>query len=389
MIPSDDTVRQLRKKAKQAAELTKDALRKGTPCVVRFNNDADGASSGMLVQRALQHFVEHEKIPQKLKLVRGLQANTSTYSHELAIKDAALAHDLGRKTVVICTDFAGNSESLQGMNEARESGIQIIVFDHHPCDAKLVAGACDALVDPFEFVQDAGASHYTTGLLTFLFLEEFKKPDKDDERLLKTSLYADVSRFAYGGKKPPEKEILKALMGHDAPGWLALDFLTFSTNDDTPLEYYWKDFKDEAKIKRLHDTATIGLKRAVEKAKPFDKVQQLPNGVELHVLNLDKVLIKKKWPPRGHFLTAFYLSQSEGAPAVAIGYGNDGRASFRATEKALKLGFDASRIIAKLKKEFPHAILSGGGHPPAAAFATNTLHFQQVLERTIELSGNS
>ncbi|MCX6767275.1 MAG: hypothetical protein NTY90_00895 [Candidatus Micrarchaeota archaeon] len=362
-LVDDEVMRGLSGPIRECARFLRRRLLEFQPVMIRYHGDADGVCSALLVFSAMRKFLSGARVSlqENRFLVSAAQTDSAIYSQTDLAVDAEKAAALPKKPVFVFLDHAANHESIGQIERLGEGGYEIVIVDHHP-PAPGVEKTAKHFISPFVA---GGSSHYTAGLLCFELASAIAGPA--DERLARISLQGDKSVFA---PKEPLKEprVIDYLAAYNAP---------------ESLEFYENVLSDAKKIDYYFEEANNRINRLVAASKPFTRQKAVGNAA-IAVVNLGKFCKKGEYPPKGAVLTEIQRTIPSSGPVVSVGYGGDA-ILFRANHDAHEAGFRASTLISLLKTEFPHAVVSGGGHDVAASMRVKEEFLQAVLERTLQL----
>ncbi len=356
LLVDDEAMRAFAPALAKGAEFVARKLLELTPALIRFNDDCDGISAGLLVKKSLEQFVEEKKIPLPKTYVKDKQCNSAVYESGEAAWDSmdSPAERFGKKPLLFLLDFGANPESVEGLEKAKEN-FEIVVIDHHVYSEKAKSLA-DVFLNPLEF---GGISSHTTGLIAFEFA---RKLSHGEEKYALYSMQSDKSVF---WDKVDRKEAL------------VLDFLS---RENLSLAQYEKALKDEVQYHYAEASAKIsaGFEKAFANAKS-EKV----GGALLVSVNLEGVTRKGEFPPKGKILNKIQEHfELENPLAASVGFDSN-TIQFRVSKALHAKGFKATRVINEVKKDYPG--LSGGGHEQAAAMRFDSELFKNIFEKTMQL----
>ena len=361
-LVDDEAMRAFKPALMKGAELVARKLLLMSPVLIRFNDDCDGISSGVLVKKAIESFIEQNKIPVPKGFLRNKQCNSAVYEWSEASWDCNENSfpEYQEKPLLFLLDFAGNPESLDGLKKASEI-FDVVIIDHHVYSpqAKEIA---KVFLNPLEF---GGISSHTTGLIAFEFAKALA-----GEKVLAWQDYAFYSMESDKSIYRKKETFKQALV---------LDYLAAQ---GLSLEKYEKALGEDLQFHYIEATGKIEAckQRALAKAKAMEV-----DGVTLVLSDLEGVTAKNEFPPKGKVLNEVqkhYGGDGEGKLVTSIGFDN-GTIQFRVSKSLHAKGFKATEIIDLAKKEFPG--ITGGGHEQAAAMRADKDSQSAVLEKTIEI----
>ena len=301
--------------------------------VVKHHNDADGISSALIFYRMFKALGANPVF---------IQNNTAVYYPEDAIRD--LMSFSGYHFIFL--DFGNNVESQKGIDILVKEIPSLSIVDHHLSDR---TPGKELVVTP---VWNGLGGEYTAGLVAYEIAR--RVVDADYDELYKVSLFGDKSSLPFENSPIIEKTAL------------AFDYLATVNRkgikfiDDVAHDPDMINSLYQIALDRIDELVEVGLKAVKEKTLGEWKI---------YLLNLDHVMgdSDSLFPPKGKVTGAVHdrLSQNH-SKVITIGY-TDNSLMFRATKEVQVEGFNANSIIQKLKTQFGSVILSGGGHPGAAA----------------------
>lgn len=355
-IVEDEAMKKFTPALEKAAKAVARRLLQLTPAFIRFNDDCDGISAGILVKKSIEKFIQEKKIPYPHNFLRNKQCNSAIYDSGEAAYDSEIvsSHQFGKKPLLFLLDFGANAESVDGLKIAKEN-FEVAVLDHHVYSQE-AKELIDIFLNPLEF---GGISSHTTGLIAHEFA---KRLSQGDENYALYSMQSDKSIY---WDKVERKEAL------------VLDFLA---NQNYSLEKYESALVKETQFHYVE--ATSRLQTSFEKAMLSAKSESVAESLLINV-NLEGVTIKNEFPPKGKVLNKVQ-EHFEKANALAASVGFDPNTiQFRVSKALHAKGFKATKIIDLIKKEF--AGVNGGGHEQAAAMRFDKDYSKAVLEKTLEL----
>ena len=106
---------------RKAALLILEARKLGRSVQLRFHGDADGISGALALTKAVR--------------CKSFQQNSAAYSVRDALRDISA---IGQENMplVILLDFGSGENCSEGLSLLRAAGIEYLVIDHHPMDAR-------------------------------------------------------------------------------------------------------------------------------------------------------------------------------------------------------------------------------------------------------------
>ncbi len=174
------------------------ALATGTPVMVRFHGDGDGASGAVAIYRAVEQVASSNGMGNAWKscifwrINKGIAYTSSDLHSDMLIFDA---YDCTEKPLVMIIDFGTSEESKDAIVSA-QGKVDLVWIDHHPIYDGFPADLIGNYVNPWAYGFD---SNTTAG---FLACEMAETISGIDAALLKgASLSSDHSAYADSSKE--------------------------------------------------------------------------------------------------------------------------------------------------------------------------------------------
>ncbi|MGC8623421.1 MAG: hypothetical protein ACP5TK_01975 [Candidatus Micrarchaeia archaeon] len=187
----DNITSKMEAKLHAAAALLLWKLAYGAPVVVRFHNDADGASGAYAVHIAAKHVFENGIFAAEPRIVWHMHRSIA-YGADSAFEDevSASAYDSVEKPLLIIIDFGTSPDSNAGIERALKK-FDIIWLDHHPVVEGFSGATLEHYINPWLF---GGDSNYTAGFLACAFSSILSSADYS--AIYDASLIGDYSTYA-------------------------------------------------------------------------------------------------------------------------------------------------------------------------------------------------
>lgn len=339
---------------KSAAKIIIRKILLGSPILVRFHNDADGASGAYCLYNAINDFVEKQKI-QKQNIIwimnKGIMYGESEASLDILVLNN---YESIEKPAVILIDFGTAEESNGGVNLMKEK-FDIIWLEHHPIVEKFFGVKLKNYINPWLFGSD---SNYTAGFLACALSKTFS--DTDTKEIENASFIGDYS--VYGNLDSRGRE-LSTILDLVTSG---VGLAGGSSENLTPKEIQ-NIVEDGKRSKELLDYANVKLGSAIEAALGSLKMYKTGAG-ELYVTDFEEFKDgDSKYPLPGRLSSKILekivqLNGKESILMLHIGK----YISVRLT-KELSKKIDILDIIKELKERHGSKIETGGGHRAAAS----------------------
>ncbi|MEK6953384.1 MAG: DHH family phosphoesterase [Candidatus Micrarchaeota archaeon] len=356
LLVDDECMRQLKPKLEALSEHLTSAANSGKTFGIRYHNDCDGITSGLSVYRALKAIANEP-------LIVSIPSASAVYKMEDALYDMNRFPE-PRNTIMLILDHGSNPESVASLKMLKSAGMEVIVIDHHPHDAR-VEKIAKFFITP---LLAGGDSSHTPGLICYE-LAKLMDEHTSNVNLAYFSMQADKSAFAL-----KDKEFKEAI---------AIDYL--ANFEELSLQFYDKTLRNTEMMAEAYMQAKEKMENAMKLADNYTEVKDF-GAYAVAISKVSKFLKKGEYPPRGKIMNEIIAKKERelgGKALVCLGEVDDS-ISFRANKPILAMGFDANKLITELKTIFGAEILNGGGHAPAAALQANASAIP-AIEREIFL----
>lgn len=338
---------------RNAADRLMASIMSGSPIVVRYHNDGDGASGAIGLFRAvagIQGEIMSCKADVIWKANKGVSYSSSSHWSDLLMFNA---YESAEKPLVVIIDFGTTKESENAITNSK--GVEYIWLDHHPVPDGFPTGPIAFYINPWLHGYD---SNVTAGAMACVF-SSMLHPIEVKE-LSYISLISDHSDYAPGDKKLHEKA-------------LVLDYITskkFRDEDNAPSSLHPKNMdsvmRDESKIDEIFRSASEQLDEAIKVGVKNAKHYSSLFGVKVVVLDFEHVSMLDYGILPGRYSTKLHDEVSklvEGDVVLVVYYANN--ISVR-MDKKVSGKVDILKIIEKLGEEHDY-VVNGGGHKEAAS----------------------
>ncbi|MGV8176681.1 MAG: DHH family phosphoesterase [Candidatus Bilamarchaeaceae archaeon] len=332
----DATMRKLMPTVRKAARKLLAAKKTGRFVLLKFHNDADGISGAF----AITSFLD----------CTAVQSNGAVYAGKEAVRDLGLMHHQNRP-ILLMVDCGANQASREGLDIIRNSGVEIVMIDHHP-PAEEIEGYCTLFLSPWSVRKDEDASQYPAGYLCV-----------EVARIAGSEEVEGLAAIACAGDKsdvlPVDAEAKKKA--------LVLDYLSTYSRYGNKLSFYSDVLGDGELFHSTYGEAREKIDEMVVALKGDIKKNE-KDGIVIYTINLDKGMAKFDFKSRGKVATHIFeaLNEDTAVPAVVIGYGKR-TVVFRINDAAVARGINGGELVEKMKRMMPGFVENGGGHAKAAA----------------------
>ena len=324
----------------------------GAPIIIRFHNDADGASGAYGLLKAIQCVNPSIAIsgfpPVSWKMKRGV-----AYSANDAWEDILTSNNFEsvEKPLLFIVDFGTSSESNPGIAAAREK-FDIIWLDHHPLLNEFDGKELGHYINPWSF---GGDSSYTAGMLACEFAKLFA--DIDFSEMENASMVGDYSEYSNNDEESRKLALLLDMLTSDKR--VAIN----SSNQDINPNEIDQILNDKQKRLELTNYALTRLEEAIYLGINSIKRYKIPLA-NVYVLDFENVRANDstiKYPLPGRYASKLLerLETMSDKPCILIlhfGY----FISIR-VDKKLDESIDLSKIVSEMKSSYKE-IEGAGGH---------------------------
>ncbi|MGI0141482.1 MAG: hypothetical protein ACREBF_02410 [Candidatus Micrarchaeales archaeon] len=368
----------MQKRLEEAVSLFLEKILLGAPIIVRFHNDADGATGAYGLYLSLVHILSKVSSYGYPKVFWKMQRGVA-YTNSDAREDILTVgnYDSIVKPLLLITDFGTTEESLLGAQTAKEK-FDIIWLDHHPPIEELTR-LIEYYINPWQF---GGDSNYTAGFLTCEFGRRFA--DIDLSIVQSASLVGDYSGYAKEEEKGRNLALLLDMLTSDKKIAVAS-----GGNDITPSEID-QILNDEKRKNDLIKYAGTRIEEAIDSGIEGLRQYKAPDS-NVYLLDFENVRkdSNTKYPLPGRYASKLLErieKMSDKPPILLLHFGHfiSIRVSAPLVEKTNILG-----IVNEMKSGYP-AIEAAGGHNSAASIKlrsdTNKKEMINVLLRAFGCS---
>jgi RecJ-like exonuclease len=341
---------------RDAAGVLSRKLLSGSPIIIRFHNDADGACGAYSLYLHLQELFKTSFFEGKPKIIwrmhRGVSYNSADAQNDLLITSS---YDSIEKPLLVVIDFGTSEESNLGL-EVIGNKFDIIWLDHHPVDFAYKVCNISNYINPWNFGAD---SEYTAGFLASKFGDCISKCDCSC--IEDASFIGDYSSYAKRTKCGEEMALIMDLITSDKT-------IAFGIRGDiTPAEIATV-FDDDSKKNELAAFAKSRMFEALDLGMSNTKKYNTDEA-KIYSLNFNDVRDAEstdRYPMPGRFASKMLerIESETNKPAVLILY--FGRFISIRISSSISTKINLADIIKKLKEENGN-IDSGGGHANAAS----------------------
>ncbi len=326
------------------------------PVIVRFHNDADGASGAYGLYASLRDLSAGAGWADCRRNITWIMNSSVSYGAYEASSDIMIANNYEclERPLLVIIDFGTSTESNPGIGLVKDK-FDIIWLDHHPMVEGFRGRDLENYVNPWEF---GGDSNYTAGLLACTFAKTFSRIDTAG--IENASLIGDYSDFSRPGEAGSDISVILDLLTSD----MRIAFGS-ATDNLTPYEID-KVLNDAAKRKELADFARMRLDDVMDAALGALK-QYRADGATIYVLDYEGMRDdQSKFPLPGRFSSKLLdrIIGNGTGPAVVVVH--SGKYISMRVPKSLEQRVDLTAVVGSVKESHEEFIEAGGGHRTAS-----------------------
>ncbi len=362
----------------KAAKRLRLAALEGQPVIIRHHADADGIASAVAIEKALRLFMEKHNKKVRFSLLR-FSSKLPYYDISDMLRDVSFSQRVlnasgSKKPLVLLLDNGSTQDDLLALKALNSLGYEAMVIDHHnPGEIResrtQVCPFLCAHINPYLYGLD---SNITAGMLSYetarLIHERFDSP-----ALPAVSALGDKSESAaapeYIKNSGLDKEELQRIV-------LAVDYLAYHLRHDSG-ENIFLDILENKKFQEvIYSEASSCFDSALGKSLP-NRVSRSIGEVILSTVDLGSYSAKGSYPPAGRLLGRIHeknLAENPGRKIITAGALTD-MLIIRESEIIIEI----NGLVQDLKKEFPDAVIEGGGHENAGTIKFSGLAHSDIL----------
>jgi len=378
----------------RVAERLRRTILEGRPVHVRHHADGDGMCASVPLQQAVERFVAevHEDPEAPRHAVRRLPSKAPFYELEDATRDLTQAltdqarH--GQRLPLLCMlDNGSTAEDAPSYETLRHYDVPIVVVDHHHPDPEAVADLVDEHVNPYLHGEDY---RVTTGMLCVEIARMIDPGLTEELRHVpavaglsdrsNAEAMADYLALAEeaGYDEDDLRDVGEALdyvahwLRYDDGRHLVDDVLAVGCDDEE---------RHERLVDLLSDRAREEVDDQLEAALPHVEHEALENGADLYRIDVENYAHRFTYPAPGKTTGAVHdhMVESEGEPAITIGYGPD-----FAVLRSDGVRLDIPEMVTELTEGIVGGGVSGGGHLVVGSIKYVKGRREEVLDSLVE-----
>ena len=344
------------------------AIYKSKPIVLRHHADADGITAAVAIETAIIPLIkEIGGTDAEYYNYRRAPSKAPFYELEDVTKDLSYALEdqtrHGQKMpLVILMDNGSTEEDVPAMKQAQVYGLEMLVVDHHH-PHEIVDQYLVAHVNPAHVGGDFGL---TTGILA-----------TEIARMINPSVESKIKHF------PAVSAVGDRSEAPEAAEYINMVSDRYSLNDLKKIalaldyEAFWLRFNDgrglindilslgrldrhQRIVNLLCQQAQTAIDEQLRASMPNVKIQKIPNGAMLVVLDVENFAHKFTFPPPGKTSGEVHdrmCQKHTGKPLVTLGFGPD-----FAVLRSRGVRMNIPQMVRELMVEIPNGGVSGGGH---------------------------
>jgi len=345
MLVNHETLKSLKEEFEQAKNLIVRSIEEGRQIIIRQDTDCDGYGAGIALEKAILKVIKEKKNPTNYRFYfRRIPNRTPFYNYSDASRDAQTILDSERfgkrKPLIILADFGSGMENEISIKKIKLLGSKILVIDHH-----VIAKGITPSIMLNPHIKGTG-SEFCSAMLACELSNILKK----DEKLRRIAAIAGIT------DKCPEEIIKKYYPGNLEKLEKLSGVIDFEISSV-------KFFEGQNTVDTLFSESQLA-EELVELLYPKIqelKKEQLETLKKHHEKKGNKIFVdlekycSRDYPPSGRsigmlhdYFKNIYSVYGIGPEFIII----------RTNDSVIKL-------IEQLRKKFPYAMISGGGHEKA------------------------
>lgn len=379
-LAESETLNAMRGAFENAARLIKQAIVDNRTIIIRHNADCDGYSGALALERSIVPLIkeQHGDSFNEWRFFRRLPSKAPYYTISDSFVDVVgITNEMLRKDqsppLFIIVDTGSSEEDVLGMCNLRMFGSPIIVVNHHGFIQDHVTAHVDVHINPYLF---GGDSSLTASMLSV-----------ELSRMVNKMEHVYLAALGGAGDKvnPENKEMAHYLQLAQAQGYGLDDLKKFALTIDFAA-YYLRMMEGRALVNELFNNKEL---RSLWHTEAEKRINEVLHVVE-HYIKLDDIgnkiiaqidlhkIYRGEFPSYGKITgkTSDMLHEKHQKPLYVLGVADD-MIIFRISRTETQ--FSLRELIDALKKEFPHAAISGGGHERAGTLRCVAAARDEVL----------
>ncbi len=374
-----------------ASALIKKSIYDGRQVLIRHHADMDGYAGAIALEKAIMPLIE-KRFGNRDKWFHYDRSPSVTpfYEYKDVLKDLSFAKkNIERfqrlEPLVILVDNGSTEEDLLSIRKAKLYNIPIIVIDHHFTEVKdeksIVDPYIDVHINPY---LKGGDKNLTAGMLAYE-LSKIINHTADDMKILPAlagigdrSKGYEFEQYLKNSKK--DKDYLKKIascVDYEA------SYLKFMQDSGLIYDLIHEDEKNTSLIDLIYGDIQEKIKIQTEALLNYADKKTLKNNIIIAIIDIARSTQRGNFPAPGKSIGILNdsLNQKHGAKnIVSIGHGPD-FITLRSNSSCEKMGFNVNLFVARLQKDIPYGMVSGGGHEVAGSIRFVENAKDEVLEK--------
>lgn len=360
-----------------ASALIKKSIYEGRQVLIRHHADMDGYAGAIALEKAILPLIKNRFGERDMWFHFDRSPSTTPfYEYKDVLKDLAFAkRNIERfkrvEPLVILVDNGSTEEDLLSIRKARLYNIPIIVVDHHFTEVK----DGKSVVDPYVDVHinpylKGGDKNLTAGMLAYE-LSRIINPTVDDMKILPA--LAGIGDRSKGSEFEQYLEISKGDKEHLKKIATCVDYeasyLKFMQDSGLVCDLIVEDEKSTALVDLLYNEIQEKIRVQTKVLLNYADEKTLKNDIIVALIDIAKSTLRGDFPGPGKSIGILNdsLNEKHGVKKiVAIGYGSD-FITLRSNSSCENIGFNVNLFVARLQKDMPYGMVSGGGHEVAGS----------------------
>jgi len=361
------------------AQRLRKAILENQSIMIRHHADADGITSGLVIEHSCKMLMEKIGVNPDYNLYRS-PSRAPFYEIADVFRDIILTKRIieshgQEKPLIIVLDNGSTPEDVLGVRTLHSLGFEVIVVDHHN---PVILNNKKTAVDPYISMHlnpyiEGLDSQTSAGMLAYeiarLVCEDYEEPMLPAVAAIADHCEIPETEEYIKNSKKTREELLKIGM--------SIDFIAYNVKFDAGKGLFEQLFVNPEFVKIISEEVKKGVETQLQSTLPYLRTQEI-DGIIFSTIDLEKYTVRFKYPAPGKVLSLIHdslLAGKENTPIITFGYLAD-MVIVRANQPVLPV----EKIIKKLKKDLPHANVDGGGHECAGAIKFVSAHLTDVLE---------
>lgn len=355
------------------------AILENQPIMIRHHSDSDGINAGLAIEYSCKLLMEQIGANPDYNLFRSPSRApfydiTDVFRDVVLIKKIIEGHGQ-KKPLIIILDNGSTPEDIFGLKTMKSMGFEIIVVDHHN---PVIIENEKTSVDPYLSLHlnpyiEGLDSQTCAGMLAYelgtWICEDYSNPSLPAVAgITDRSNIKEADDYIKNSKKT-KKELEEI--------GTAIDFIAYQLKFNSGKGLFEELYTNPELVRIINEEVRKGVRTQLESTLPYLRTQDI-DGIILSTIDLEKYTMKFTYPAPGKVVGMIHdtvVIDRESLPVITLGHLSD-MIIVRANKPVLPV----DKIIERLKKDIPHANISGGGHECAGAIKFTPAHLHEIIQ---------